>query len=460
MATRPKMDAPLLRDLVESRIESIDVEYKRWMPLVEPIERAKIARHICALSNAGGGYLIFGFEDDGAASILAPDDLTPYNQDAINGIADRYLVPAPHCEVHTVEAASGQRHPVIRVPAHGEQPVCAKRDGPPDDRGRPQGIVRGVHYVRTAGPKSEPIITPELWGPVIRRCVFSERTSLLTSIGQLFGGSQPAPPGPEVSTHLIDDLLSDWTSTQCPAWPVSIADNRVAFAFRLLGNDRLPLTSIPIDQLLTAIRSASQSSSDDVRDGGTSFESRWKPDKRPFVTVVGPDEAYEARLIPDEGDRYSVPAIWRVTATGSGAEVMAFSEDNEWIRAAVEERSSRRWPAGKRFSPIFQIQHIAQRLAFVARLARSFPLASLCDVSFDFAGLDGRVLGDPFAGTYSSLDRVSRVDKRVASNVVETASLLADLPSATAALAGRITLLFDGWTTNADGVRNAIQRTS
>ena len=61
MASRTPIDQNLLADLVERRIEAPDVEYKNFMPLVENVERANIARHLSALANFGGGWLVFGF---------------------------------------------------------------------------------------------------------------------------------------------------------------------------------------------------------------------------------------------------------------------------------------------------------------------------------------------------------------------------------------------------------------
>jgi predicted HTH transcriptional regulator len=58
------MDNLELRDLVEAPRERLDAEYKAWLNLSDNESRAKIARHICALANFGGGYLVFGINDD------------------------------------------------------------------------------------------------------------------------------------------------------------------------------------------------------------------------------------------------------------------------------------------------------------------------------------------------------------------------------------------------------------
>jgi hypothetical protein len=56
--------------------------------------KAKIARHIAALANHGGGYLVFGFRDDRAPNPSPPFQLESFSRDNISSIIERYLAPA------------------------------------------------------------------------------------------------------------------------------------------------------------------------------------------------------------------------------------------------------------------------------------------------------------------------------------------------------------------------------
>ena len=58
-------DSAFLAGLIDHRREEPDIEYKAWLDLSAPEARAKIAKHLCALSNFGGGWLVFGVADDG-----------------------------------------------------------------------------------------------------------------------------------------------------------------------------------------------------------------------------------------------------------------------------------------------------------------------------------------------------------------------------------------------------------
>lgn len=454
MASRVPPDQNLLADLVERRIEAPDVEYKNFMPLTENVERAKIARHICALANAGGGWLVFGFDDDGTPSHPHPGNLAPYGQDAINGIGAKYLEPQPHCEVHHVTAVSGLSYPVVRVPSHGAVPVCTKTDGPQDAKGRTQGISKGVHYVRAPGPKSVPIDSPDLWREVLRRCVMTDRTSLLTSIGQLFDRPQPTADSASPLLRQADWALERWTTAATEAdvdWPVDVATNRVAFGFRLTddaGNAPAPL-SLPA--LAGALREASSASATMSRSGSGAFAHGNSGESKPGVILTEGRESYTARQSA-KGAEYLLPAEWFVRDDGLGVEVAGLGEDNPWVSEVMAQRRSRPWPPGERLAPSFQIDMTAERVAFVAALAVHFPDATKCELIVDYAGLAGRRIDETAAGVYFSIERSSRENGRRVVIEIGIAALAAGLPEVVAALIGPVFRLYE-WDVGADYVR-------
>ena len=456
MASRVPPDQNLLTDLVERRIEAPDVEYKNFMPLTQNVERAKIARHICALANAGGGWLVFGFEDDGLPSESHPGDLAAYGQDAINGIGAKYLEPQPHCEVHQVIAASGLPYPVVRVPSHGAVPVCAKTDGPQDAKGRPQGITKGVHYVRAPGPQSVPIDSPELWREVLRRCVIADRTSLLTSIGQLFDRPQPTTDTATPLLRQVDWALERWTAAATAAddvdWPVDVTVNRVAFGFRLTDDAGGPPVPLPLTILDGALRDASSASASISRGGSGAFERGHSGESKPGIIIVEGREAYTARQLAN-GAEYLLPVEWFVRDDGLGAEVAGLGEDNPWVSETLAQRRSRPWPAGQRLAPSFQVDMTAERVAFVGSLASHFQDATRCELIVDYAGLAGRQIDETAVGTYFSIDRSSRENGRRVVIEVGVAALTAELPEVVAALIGPIFRLYE-WDVGPDYVRS------
>lgn len=454
MVSRAPIDQNLLADLVERRIEAPDVEYKNFMPLTEGVERANIARHICALANAGGGWIVFGFEDDGTPSKLHPGDLSSYGQDAINGIGAKYLEPQPHCEVHRVTASSGLEYPAVRVPSVGSVPICAKASGPEDQKHRPQGIVKGTHYVRAPGPQSVPIDSPELWRDVLRRCVIADRTSLLSSIGQLFDRPQASADAASPLPRLVDWAVERWAA---PAedgadWPVDATRHRVVFGFRLTDDRGDPPAALPLAQLDHALRDASAASAAVSRGGSSAFQRGQSGEGRPGILLVEDHEAYAARH-PAQGTQYVLPSEWFVRDDGLGVEVAGLAEDNPWVSETLAERRSRPWPAGERLAPSFEVDMTAERIAFVGSLAQRYPDATRCELIVDYVGLAGRHIDETAVGAYFSIDRTSRVDARRVSIEVGVAALTAELPDVVAALVGPIFRLFE-WEVGPDYVHH------
>ena len=148
----PNQDLDRLASLVDHRTEEPDVEYKSWMDLGTAENKSKLAKHLCALANYGGGWMIFGIANDGSHAEPHPSDLSGYSQDIINGIVSRYLQPAFHCNVHMVTSAiSLKKYPVVQVPPHGAQPVCAKSDGP---------LVENRRVVKSSGSEDS---SPKCW---------------------------------------------------------------------------------------------------------------------------------------------------------------------------------------------------------------------------------------------------------------------------------------------------------
>ena len=143
-------DLDRLSSLIDHRTEEPEVEYKAWMDLSTPENKAKLAKHLCALSNYGGGWIIFGVSDDGSHTEPHPGDLAPYNQDIINGIVSRYLHPAFHCNVHfVISPKTSKQYPVVQVPPHGAQPICAKSDGPTSRQAQDWGDAGCPTYSNT-----------------------------------------------------------------------------------------------------------------------------------------------------------------------------------------------------------------------------------------------------------------------------------------------------------------------
>jgi hypothetical protein len=98
-------DRPDLQDSIENPPERLDVELKDWIDIAnDRVARAKIARHLAALANHGGGYLVFGFHDNRTANPSLPFPLQTFERDNVSSIVQTYLTPTFQCEVYLVRS--------------------------------------------------------------------------------------------------------------------------------------------------------------------------------------------------------------------------------------------------------------------------------------------------------------------------------------------------------------------
>jgi hypothetical protein len=185
LQTHAHVVPPDIQDAVDRRVEAQDLEYKDWVDLRDPVARAEIAKDLAALSNYGGGYLVFGITDEGECSANPPQSLDGFDAEAFNLIVDKYLTPTFQCESFTARpTAGGDLCVVVRVPPHRSVPVCARADGPLVD-GKHRGVRIGRYYTRAPQPRSVPIESPDQWKDIIRRCVVFERDVLLREIARI-----------------------------------------------------------------------------------------------------------------------------------------------------------------------------------------------------------------------------------------------------------------------------------
>jgi predicted HTH transcriptional regulator len=152
LPSRRVVVADELSELVDSPVERLDVEYKSWIDLAEHKHRADLARHIAAISNFGGGSIVFGIDKKDRSCGSAPTEFK-LDHDTVASITRKYLEPTIHCDVHWTKSIQGTDHPVLVVPPHGPTPICAKANGP-IIKGKIEGIIAGATTCENQDPRA------------------------------------------------------------------------------------------------------------------------------------------------------------------------------------------------------------------------------------------------------------------------------------------------------------------
>lgn len=383
-----------LTNLVNDPRETEGVELKAWVDLDCKTVQAKLARHIAALANHGGGYLVFGFRDDESVAPDRPSDLSGYSRDTFGKIVSRYLTPAFQCETQEVRSRMGLTFPVVRIPAHGSTPICAKADGPHDSKGQPQGIRAGSYYVRKPGPRSEAIRGVEDWQPLIRRCVVFDRNSLLSDIARIV---QPRldPSVSETTDQLKvwhEESVRRWRSIvdEAPTldWLVDIETNHCQLSYRILSEARV---NIPAHDLQSILEQVNHNVRETVWTGWSMFYPFTRPEIAAALHPESDDgtgvDVLESNLVSNGDLDTGLPDYWRYAADGRATIIRPYREDR---RRSVRDTRRR---AGTWLSPETVIRETTE-LVTHARIMAERHDGSRVAFRCTWHGLAGRELGD------------------------------------------------------------------
>ena len=168
-------------DLLISPRETLDVEFKGWLDIVNDGDhKAVLAKALIGLANHGGGFFVFGFAETPSGLVAAtprPADLRAYTSDTVNSVVSAYAEPVFHCEVSIVPDPSGAQYPIVTVPGGHRAPIKARRDGP-----KGQIVKQNSYYIRRAGPQSEIPQNGREWDALIHRCMMNAREDMLATV--------------------------------------------------------------------------------------------------------------------------------------------------------------------------------------------------------------------------------------------------------------------------------------
>ena len=443
-----------LQDLVDNPVESMSHELKDWLDINDNVVRANLARHIAALSNNGGGYILIGFNDKEEETTPEAVESNTYNRDSINGIVERYLIPTIHCDVTMIPStATGTLHPVIRVPSHSKVPICSRAGGPNDDKGRPQGIRSGTYYIRSPGPKSEPISTPDAWSDLIHRCVVNERDSLLRDITTVLSrrsvaNSAPSDPGLDWHLRSHKRFIEMLGKARNFDWPVDYGSNHYQLSYRIVRDSDHELQPGQLTNLLDTVNREIRGF---VWTGWSMFYPFTREEIRPYFVqdeLEGRDvNVLETSLIGRAVQATTCPDFWRFSGLGYASLIRAYRED----QCIYQDRETKLRP-GEWLSPFNLIRELSEFLRHAVLLSTFLENAQKVEFFGRWVGLEGRRIDEFDLGT-DRHPRVARSDSRTFQGEWSIAELGANWKTVVAAVATHVLQLFDGLEVNEEWVR-------
>ena len=429
------MDNPELRELVDAPRERLDVEYKSWLDLSDNETRAKLARHLCALANFGGGYLVFGINDDRTPSGTCPSTAGPCDQDTLSGIVKRYLRPAFQVAVYDVKSAlTGTIHPVVWVPSHEAVPVCSVRGGP-DSGDQAASVAQDTHYTRAPGPASVPVTTSELWAPIIRRCVLRERRALLAGLEPLLRSPGRPVIDPDAPLRLWHEAAHRRFLELADVDPQADLLKRAHYQFSYqlnVGGQELGMATF-----MGHLRDMSREVLELVDPGWTMFWVFDGPELAPrSVTdpALGDDEFLECSLLSADANGPALPDFWRVDPSGKATLIRPYFEDRGSFNAGYE--------AGTWLWPYIMAREIAEVMRHALAFAERFEDAESVSFGAEWHGLQGRALKDPNDLRVGLRSGFAESDSRVVRRTVPVGALSHNWPETTADILSVVMRMF------------------
>jgi hypothetical protein len=442
MYTRPLTE---LQDLVEKPVEREWLELKSWVDLKDKSSpaRAGIARHLAAIANFGGGYLVFGFNDDGTRCAADGDVRKHYSHDVIGGIVDRYLQPKFQCEV-AFESFGGAEHAIVWIPSHGPSPVIAKADGPQDAKGQPQGIRSGVIYIRTPKPESVPITSPAQWDKLVQRCVLARRDELVGMFSTIVSSGVPASKGdPDNERKRLDDWHRAAQNTflqeaarMNPKDRASLEGNFVQFSYMIRTAGGRPLCAGEALRIAEKVNNAVR---DTVRYGWSMFHPFTRPEISPrFMTdraVDGGDtEFLQTSLFEENKSRHL--DVWRMALDGRASLIRNYHEDS-FSKRPHGIGEDQKW-----FDPWLHVRDVTEVVRHARAMSEEFSNVEEVCFQIEWKGLKGRVPSTLSTERYVS-GQPCQSDQRIVFSCFPQPEVIGNLPLVVSSLFAPVDRMFD-----------------
>ncbi|HEY1980190.1 MAG TPA: ATP-binding protein [Xanthobacteraceae bacterium] len=432
----PPFNDTQYKSLLDEPNETLDVEYKQWLDLSSNEVRADLARHIAALSNYGGGIIVFGISDTMQYAGPNPFAATACDRDFVASVVKKYLEPTFQCDVREIESSAGNMHPIVIVPPHGASPICAKANGPFDGK-KTVGIVQGVHYTRKPGPASEQIQNAAEWAPIIRRCAMHDRSAIFGALDAALRGSGPIPPS-------MSDALRRWQDSARTAFlkDVESKSNRKELAkwhwqvsYAIERSDDQVLDA---NTLLGILREIYREVSDTVNSGWNMIDPEGIDANSPSFQTDGDSGLGEVDFLEfsflRSSREVSVSDLWRVSADGKVTTIRNYWEDS-FINSDMAP--------GSFISPNWMTRSLAEIVRHARAMTERFENPITVSFRCEWHGLNGRILHSPNAIWYRRRFQ-SASDHKSSTATIPVTMLRNGLPDVVAKL---IAPLMRGFTT-------------
>lgn len=149
VVVEPQLTPEKIEELLTRGRESAKLDYKESFDPSDSCHRFQLTKHIVAMANTVGGYIVIGVEDDGTPVGLAPAEANRIDEATIRSQVSGSIVPSISIFVDSNVDWNGIRFVIITVLPHKERILVLTSDGQCHDGGRQYHVFReGDVFVR------------------------------------------------------------------------------------------------------------------------------------------------------------------------------------------------------------------------------------------------------------------------------------------------------------------------
>jgi hypothetical protein len=171
--------------------EAGEVDYKMGVKLESKTPFTfKLIRHIIAMANSGGGFLVIGYKEDGQTKIptaekISDEILNSYDVSILAEMVEGYISGTEKIELKVykeINPDNGATYPIIEIIGFKKRPFFCGKDAsiPSTDPKKSELILKQSSlYVRNVSARTGILATPDQWDALIDKCVESHQDELM-----------------------------------------------------------------------------------------------------------------------------------------------------------------------------------------------------------------------------------------------------------------------------------------
>jgi len=190
------IDDETINRLVYGRFERTDLDYKKDIAWDKETKYSLI-KDVMAFANAGGGYIVVGWDEQQDEESKRRTGVTPGNMDtwdATKVCKDINNFCGPGLDVDVIrheDDVESKRYVILCIPSHGDTPhLCIKEK----HDSKQQLVLRlGALYFRSKNKECKEISDPHDYRELIARCLRARKEELLRDFKDILSGQSFAP---------------------------------------------------------------------------------------------------------------------------------------------------------------------------------------------------------------------------------------------------------------------------